>query len=161
MSVQEPPGSTSPIKPKPEISPKPQTSSPPLGERGSELRRSGGKVKRIVNKFSKQESSEKAEPTVNGSAGVKPVKRLKRPPTIKPKPRVNPQLQKEPGQAPPLPAKRRTLKKQKPLVGGEDGEGSSVEGGRSGTVGLKLIPSYRMGGMHRESHTFHSLKTCS
>uniref|UniRef100_A0A3Q0SLK6 Rho guanine nucleotide exchange factor 15b n=1 Tax=Amphilophus citrinellus TaxID=61819 RepID=A0A3Q0SLK6_AMPCI len=77
MSVQEPPMSTLPIKPeakpKPEIPPKPQPSSPPLGERGSNIRRSGGKVKRIVNKFSKQESNEKAEPAANGTPDGKEV----------------------------------------------------------------------------------------
>uniref|UniRef100_A0A3Q4M5S2 Rho guanine nucleotide exchange factor 15b n=1 Tax=Neolamprologus brichardi TaxID=32507 RepID=A0A3Q4M5S2_NEOBR len=71
MSVQEPPTSTSPFKPeakpRPEIPPKPQCSSPPLLERDSNVRRSGGKVKRIVNQFSKQESTERLEPATNGT----------------------------------------------------------------------------------------------
>lgn len=138
MSVQEPPTSTSPFKPeakpRPEIPPKPQCSSPTLGERDSNVRRSGGKVKRIVNQFSKQESTERLEPATHGTAEVKPVRQTKRPPTIKPKPRVRLQLQKEAEQAaPPLPKKRsRLAKKQKELGGGEEGDRSSVEGGRSG-----------------------------
>lgn len=158
MSVQEPPTSTLPskpeAKPKPEIPPKPQPSSPPLGERGSNIRRSGGKVKRIVNKFSKQESNEKAEPAANGTAEIKPGKRSKRPPTIKPKPRVNPQLQKEAGQAPPLPVKKsRILRKQKPLVGGEDGGGSSVEGGRSEPDGKEVEVELTGGGEVEVEHS--------
>lgn len=149
MSVQEPPTSTLPFKPeakpRPEIPPKPQCSSPPLGERDSNVRRSGGKVKRIVNQFSKQESTERLEPATNGTAEVKPVRRSKRPPTIKPKPRVRLQLQKEAEQAaPPLPKKRsRLVKKQKEIGGEEEGDRSSVEGGRSGKTGPKHMHNGR------------------
>lgn len=144
MSVQEASQrSTSPSplkpepKPRPEIPPKPspQTGSPPLGDRGGSP--SEGKVKRIVNKFSKKEfvPSDPAGQPTNGTAKFTPNKRLKRPPTIKPKPgRASRQLQTGGEQAPPLPLKRRTLQKQKERDGGEEGDSVSVEGGRSGTV---------------------------
>lgn len=158
MSVQEPPTSTLPFKPeakpRPEIPPKPQCSSPPLGERDSNVRRSGGKVKRIVNQFSKQESTERLEPATNGTAEVKPVRRSKRPPTIKPKPRVRLQLQKEAEQAaPPLPKKRsRLVKKQKEIGGEEEGDRSSVEGGRSEPDGKEVEVEHPGGGKVETEH---------
>ena len=89
----------------------------------------GGKVKNLVNSFSK--SSEVQKQPANGAAELKMGKRFKRPPTIKPKPHrtsLPPQIKLE--QAPPLPMKRtRALKKQKSSRG-EDGD--SVEGDRSG-----------------------------
>lgn len=151
MSVQEAsqrPTLPLPLKPeakqRPEIPPKPstQTSSPPLGDRGSSTSASGGKVKRIVNKFSKQESepNEPGEQPTNGTSDLTPSKRFKRPPTIKPKPgRTSLQLQIRGEQAPPLPLKRsRILQKQKESVGGEEVDSISVEGGRSGTVDFNL-----------------------
>lgn len=135
MSVQERPTSPLPlkteVKPRPEIPPKPQASSPTPGDR-----RSSGKVKRIVNKFSKQESIEAKEEPANVATELLPNKKFKRPPTIKPKPGRNGlQRQVAAEQAPPLPMKRsRILQKQKDSVGGEDGDSISVEGGRSGTV---------------------------
>ncbi|XP_026017881.1 rho guanine nucleotide exchange factor 15 [Astatotilapia calliptera] len=162
MSVQEPPTSTSPFKPeakpRPEIPPKPQCSSPTLGERDSNVRRSGGKVKRIVNQFSKQESTERLEPATNGTAEGKPVRQSKRPPTIKPKPRVRLQLQKEAEQAaPPLPKKRsRLAKKQKELDGGEEGDRSSVEGGRSEPDGKEVEVELTGGDKVEAEHSHHT-----
>ncbi|XP_042256620.1 rho guanine nucleotide exchange factor 15 [Thunnus maccoyii] len=154
MSVQEvspPPTSPLPLKPetkpRPEIPPKPstQTSSPPLGDRGS-----SGKVKRIVNKFSKQESAsnEANEHPTNGSAELKTSKRFKRPPTIKPKPgRASLQLQIGREQAPPLPAKRsRVPQKQKESLGGEEGDGIGVEGRRSAPDGKEVEVQLNGGG---------------
>lgn len=143
MSVQEAsqrPTSPKPLKPEPkprlEIPPKPtpQTSCPPLGDRGISTRLSGGKVKRIVNKFSIQDSNEPAEQPTNGTAKLRSIKRFKRPPTVKPKPgRASLQLQISGEKAPPLPVKRsRTLQKQEG-GGAEEGDTISVEGGRSGT----------------------------
>lgn len=151
MSVQEAsqrptsPSSLKPeAKPRPEIPPKPspQASSPPLGDKGSGTSHSGGKVKEIVNKFSRPESvpSDPVEQPTNGTAEITANKRFKRPPTIKPKPgRANLQLQIGGEQAPPLPMKRsRILQKQRERGGGEEGDGISVEGDRSGTVDFKM-----------------------
>lgn len=149
MSVQEAPQrASSPVlvkpeaKPRPEIPPKPSTqpNSPPPGDRGSSTSVSEGKVKRIVNKFSTQEQvpKESGEKPSNGTAEFKAGERLKRPPTIKPKPgRASLQLQLGGEQAPPLPVKR--SKKQKESERGEDGDSISVEGGRSGTVELTRL----------------------
>ncbi|KAG7243418.1 hypothetical protein INR49_011875 [Caranx melampygus] len=155
MSVQETPHQPeSPLhckpepKPRPEIPPKPttQASSPPLGDRGS----SSGKVKRIVSKFSNQGSVSKrpeARPT-NGTTGHKSHSRFKRAPTIKPKPnRSSLQLQIGTEQAPPLPMKRsRLLHKQKEILGGDEGGGVSVEGGRSEPDGKEVEVQLIRGG---------------
>lgn len=96
---------------------------------------SEGKVKRIVNKFSKQGSvqNEPGDQPTNGTAEVTPSKRFKRPPTIKPKPhRASLQFQIGGEQAPPLPVKR--SRKPKEIEQGEEGDSISVEGGRSGTA---------------------------
>uniref|UniRef100_UPI0037E9B51A ephexin-1 n=1 Tax=Semicossyphus pulcher TaxID=241346 RepID=UPI0037E9B51A len=152
MSVQEAPQrptSPSPLKPepkpRPEIPPKPSTQpgSPPLGERGgSSTSLSGGKVKRIVDKFSKQDSlqNDPGEHPTNGAADVKVSKRFKRPPTVKPKPpRASLQLQLGGEQAPPLPKKRsRVPQKPRESVGGEEADGVSVEGGRSAPDGKEV-----------------------
>lgn len=146
MSVQDtsrrattPPPLKPEAKPRPHIPPKPspQCTSPPLGERGSFLRLSGGKVKSIVSKFSKNDSMEAEEQPTNGAAEPKAVKRFKRPPTVKPKPnRASLQLQLGGEKAPPLPVKRsRTLKRQNEIEGEADSIG--VEGGRSGRVGWR------------------------
>lgn len=124
------------VKPKPDIPPKPapQSDSAPVGDAGSIMSLSEGKVKRIVNKFSKKETELGHQPA-NGTAGGTPDKRFRRPPTIKPKPgRASLQLQIGGEQAPPLPMKRsRKLKETEP---GEEGSSISVEGGRSGTAGF-------------------------
>ncbi|KAM6894737.1 rho guanine nucleotide exchange factor 19 [Lycodopsis pacificus] len=167
MSVQEAsqrPTSPLPLKPaakpKPAIpqKPSPQTGSPPLGDRGGSASLSGGKVKRIVNKFSKQDSTEPAgaKPT-NGTAARAPlIKRLKRPPTVKPKPgRASLQLQIGGEKAPPLPEKRsRTLQSQKGGErGGEEGDGISVEGGRSAPDGKEVEIPLIVGGEAEAEHS--------
>lgn len=143
MSVEEAPQQPTPplfltldVKPKPVIAPKPpaQASSPsPEDTDGSKV--SSGKVKSIVHKFSKQESTAE-EHHANDAADASQSKRLKSPPPVKPKPaRVSQQLHPEAQQAPPLPAKKRgTLQKQKECVHGEEADSISVAGGRSGTV---------------------------
>ncbi|XP_039997391.1 rho guanine nucleotide exchange factor 15 [Xiphias gladius] len=166
MSVQEAsqrPTLPLPLKPeakqRPEIPPKPstQTSSPPLGDRGSSTSASGGKVKRIVNKFSKQESepNEPGEQPTNGTSDLTPSKRFKRPPTIKPKPgRTSLQLQIRGEQAPPLPLKRsRILQKQKESVGGEEVDSISVEGGRSAPDGKEVEVKLIGGGEAESEHS--------
>lgn len=121
-------------KPRPEIPPKPSPECSSPSEPGSIKSLSEGKVKRIVNKFSKQDSVHKdngVQPT-NGTE-VTPSKRFKRPPTIKPKPcRSSLQLQTGAEQAPPLPVKR--SRKPKDTEQGEEADSISVEGGRSGTA---------------------------
>lgn len=159
MSVQERPTSPLPLKPeakpRPEIPPKPQQGSPPLGDRGTSSRRSGGKVKRIVSKFSKQDSNERVEQPTNGTAELTPSKRFKRPPTIKPKPgRASLQLLVGGEQAPPLPMKRsRILKKQKETEGGEEGDSISVEGGRSAPDGKEVEVQLIGGGEVEAEHS--------
>ncbi|XP_029975493.1 rho guanine nucleotide exchange factor 15 [Salarias fasciatus] len=131
MSLQERPVSPSPLKPeakpKPEIPPKPQPASSPLGEKGH----GGGKVKRIVNKFSQSEADEAAErPANNGTAEGKPSKHFKKPPTVRPRPdHAGLQLQLAAEQAPPLPMKKRSLlRKQSSVAGDEDGGRSAPDG---------------------------------
>ena len=151
MSVHEaslPPTAPLPPKPeaktRPEIPPKPstQSSSPPLGDENGEESLAAGKVKRIVNKFSKKEVAlnEANELPANSSTKFKPSKPFKRAPTIKPKPsRASLPLQLSREQAPPLPAKRsRNPQKKQEGVGGEEGDSISVEGRRSGTAGLRM-----------------------
>ncbi|CAJ1086208.1 rho guanine nucleotide exchange factor 15-like [Xyrichtys novacula] len=164
MSLQEPPQRPlSPLplkhepKPRPEIPPKPSTqpSSPPQGVRSSSSSSSlsGGNVKRIVDKFTKQESVEAREHPTNGTTEVKRSGRFKRPPSIKPKPRrISLQLEIGGEQAPPLPMKRsRVPQKQKESVGGEEGDSISVEeGGRSAPDG-KEVEVQPIGGGEAES----------
>ncbi|XP_027143742.1 rho guanine nucleotide exchange factor 15 isoform X1 [Larimichthys crocea] len=159
MSVQEAPQrATSPLplkpeaKPRPEIPPKPsaQSNSPPLAHSSSNTSLSEGKVKRIVNQFSKQESeqSEPGEQLTNGTAEVKPLKRFKRPPTVKPKPgRASLPLKLGREQAPPLPAKRSRKPKER---GGEEGDSVSLEGGRSAPDG-KEVETQPIGGAEAEA----------
>ncbi|KAM9335568.1 uncharacterized protein arhgef15b [Symphorus nematophorus] len=166
MSVQEASQqATAPLpvkpeaKPRPEIPPKPSTqpSPPPLGDRGSSASLSEGNVKRIVNKFSKQESlpNEPGEQATNGTAEVTPIKRSRRPPTIKPKPgRAILQLQTGGEQAPPLPAKR--SRKPKESERREEGDSISVEGGRSAPDG-KEVEVQLIGGSEAEAeHSPHT-----
>lgn len=143
MSVQdasEGPSLPSCLKPearaRPRILPKPtatQSSSPPPGESSNTTDFTTGKVKRIVNKFSKHE-----EPPTNGTTKIKPIRRSGRPPTIKPKPQsTGAKAPVSSAHAPPLPMKRsRLLQKQKELSGEEEGAGVSVEISRSGKVNL-------------------------
>ncbi|XP_031707301.1 ephexin-1 [Anarrhichthys ocellatus] len=169
MSVQEAsqrPTSPLPLKPaakpKPAIpqKPSPQTGSPLLGDGGGSASLSGGKVKRIVNKFSKQDSAEPVggKPTNGTAAKVPVIKRLKRPPTVKPKPgRSSLQLQIGGEKAPPLPVKRsRTLQLQKEGEGGEEGDGISVEGGRSAPDGKEVEIPLIVGGEAEAEHSSHT-----
>lgn len=138
MSVQEASLPLKPqAKPRPDVAPKPstQSSSPPLeGNTVSTPDLSTGKVKSIVNKFSLQNSvsNDPEERAANGAAKVKQIRRLKRPPTVKPKPgRARLPLQIGGEQAPPLPIKR----SQKPKDGEQVEESNGIsaeEGGRSG-----------------------------
>ncbi|XP_047466011.1 rho guanine nucleotide exchange factor 15 [Mugil cephalus] len=157
MSAQERPPSPSvpkpEAKPRPEIPPKPslQVSPPSPRARGGSSSRSAGKVKRIVNKFSRQESSEWAEQPTNGTAEPKPIKKFKRPPTIKPKPgRAKVQLQIGAEQAPPLPMKRSRRLQKQDSMGGDTGDGIGVEGGRSAPDG-KEVEVEPMGGGEAEA----------
>ncbi|XP_070849054.1 ephexin-1 [Chaetodon trifascialis] len=159
MSVQEASQkATSPpeAKPRPEIPPKPspQAGSPPLGDQGSTQTLPAGKVKRIVSKFSRQESvaNEPAEQPTNGTAEVTTSKRFRRPPTVKPKPgRARLQLQIRGEQAPPLPVKR----SRKPKEGerGEEGDSISMEGGRSAPDGKEVEINLIGGGEVEAEHS--------
>lgn len=127
MSEQERPPRPQ-AKHRPEIPPKPPAQPEPAPLRGSQSA-SEGKVKSIVNKFSKQDSEEGA---LNGSLKLPKIKRLKRPPTIKPKPgRASLPLQIG-ERAPPLPMKR--SRKPKEAAQTEQGNFVDVKGSRSGTV---------------------------
>ncbi|XP_029311143.1 rho guanine nucleotide exchange factor 15 [Cottoperca gobio] len=141
--------SPGPLKPRPDIPPKPHSSSPPLGDRGSSSRLSGGKVKRIVNKFSKKESNEPRELPTNGTAGRTAIKRFKRPPTVKPKPgRASLQLQIGGQKVPPLPVKMsRSLR---------DGNSISVEGGRSAPDGKEVETQLTGGDGAEAAHRPHT-----
>lgn len=138
-------------KPKPELPPKPatQASSPPLGDRGSCTRLSGGKVKRIVHKFSKQESVPAEQPT-NGTT-----KQVRRPPSTMPKPgRQSLQLQVNEEQAPPLPMKRsRFLKTQRDSEGGDEGDDITMEGSRSAPDGKEVEVQLIGGGEEEAEHS--------
>ncbi|KAM9836837.1 uncharacterized protein arhgef15b [Aulostomus maculatus] len=153
-ATQRPP-SPSPLKPeakpRPEIPPKPltQTTSPTLEDSVPGL--PAGKVKRIVNKFSKQEvvPNDAGEQLTNGSAELKEVKK---PPTIKPKPGRT-SLQLHVGeQAPPLPMKRSRILQKKSL-GPEEGDGIGAEGSRSAPDGKEVEVQLVGGG---ESEVEHS-----
>lgn len=122
-------------KPRPEIPPKPsmQSTSPPLDDSDSIVTVSEGKVKSIVNKFSKQEQSKKGDQPSNGVAEVTSIKHFKRPPTTKPKPRrTSLPIQQGDVQAPPLPVKR--TRRPKEIEQGEEANGVIVQGGRSGKL---------------------------
>nr|XP_019951328.1 PREDICTED: rho guanine nucleotide exchange factor 15-like isoform X2 [Paralichthys olivaceus] len=165
MSVQEasqgqtlPPTMKPEAKPRPDIPPKPssQTGSPPLGDGGDGTNLSSGKVKRIVNKFSKQNSvQEEAEERPTNGTSVTQSKRLRRPPTIKPKPgRSSLQLQIKEEQAPPLPMKRsRIQQKQTKSLGGDGGDGISVDGGRSAPDGKEVEVQLIGGGEAEVGHS--------
>lgn len=142
MSVQDAsqqpalPSSLQPeAKPRPEIPPKPSTQACSTSEDGdSSKNRPGGKVQRIVNKFSKQDPAAEEQPT-NGTAEPAQCINLKNPPPVKPKPRRSQPIHIEVEQAPPpLPMKRGTLQKPRKCVQREEGDSASVAGGRSGTV---------------------------
>ncbi|KAF0029249.1 hypothetical protein F2P81_018354 [Scophthalmus maximus] len=163
MSVQEASErQTSPLavkpeaKQRPEIPPKPSATpgSPPLGDGGSAASLPCGKVKRIVSKFSKQESVS-SEPEERPSNGTSELKRLRRPPTVKPKPcRTGLRLQVTAEQAPPLPLKRsRILQRQRESEGGDEGDGSGVEGGRSAPDGKEVEFQLIGGGEAEAEHS--------
>lgn len=129
MSDPELSESPSPLKretkSKPEIPPKPS----PSADSNSSLEISGGKVKNIVSRLSKQDLNG----LVNGTADITPPKEAKRPPKTKPKPdRSSIQLQVSAEQTPPLPMKRSVFaRKQKENERGE--EADDTDGGRPGT----------------------------
>ncbi|XP_063756998.1 rho guanine nucleotide exchange factor 15 isoform X2 [Eleginops maclovinus] len=160
MSVQEASPLKPQAKPRPHIAPKPspESTTPPFGDRGSSARRSGGKVKRIVSKFSKNDSTEVGEQPTNGTAEPKAIKRFKRPPTVKPKPdRARLQLQLAGEKAPPLPVKRnRVLKRQTECRGGEEGDSIGVEGGRSAPDGKEVETQMVGGGEADKEHSPHT-----
>lgn len=141
MSAQEEP--LKPLaKPRPEIPPKPSPQpdpSPPAGDAVAVQSVSGGKVKSIVSKFSRQDSvsHESEDGAVNGSPEATKIKRLKRPPTIKPKPKSGRASlpTRLVGQAPPLPMKR--SRRPKVVVPADRGNHANVEGSRSGRVIIK------------------------
>lgn len=138
MSEQEEPLRAQ-AKPRPEIPPKPsaQPDSSPLPGNASGVQNvSEGKVKSIVSRFSRQDSvsNQTEDRAVNGSPKVTKVKRLKRPPTIKPKPKAGrTSLPARMGQqAPPLPMKRSQKTKEADRV--EEVNSVHVEASRSGTL---------------------------
>ncbi|KAG7497967.1 rho guanine nucleotide exchange factor 15-like [Solea senegalensis] len=171
MSVQDasqtstlPSSLKSEAKPKPELLPKPatQASSPPLGDRGSCTGVSGGKVKRIVHKFSKHEPVSEQQPT-NGTSEPKPIRTVRRPPSTKPKPgRPSLQHQVKEEQAPPLPMKRsRFLKKQIESEEGDEGDGVTMEGSRSEPDGKEGEVQLIGGGEEETEHSSdESLSPC-
>lgn len=135
--------------PRPEIPPKPQPpDSPPLGERGSPGRRSGGMVQSIVTKFNKKEPDPSAARAKNINGKAEPIyRRISRPPTIKPKPgRLSLPLQ-----PPPLPMKRsKYLKKQASVRRNEVNRARSEPDG-------KEVDAHGMSGGEADSE--HSLDT--
>ncbi|XP_056156288.1 rho guanine nucleotide exchange factor 15 isoform X2 [Lampris incognitus] len=156
---------TSPPPPKPEARSKPcipvkpslQSDSTSLGDRGDKARTSGGKVKKIVNRFSQQETAQTAEEEkpANGTSEPAPVKSIKRAPTVKPKPaHVSLPIQKGGGQAPPLPLKkgyilrRHSNRAARETPAEEEGNGIVVEGGRSAPDG-KEVDLHLTGGGER------------
>lgn len=128
-------------KPRPELPPKPShPSSPPLGERGSATRLSGGKVKSIVSKFSQQKTAPSAVAFKHTNGDAKRVpRRFRRPPTVKPKPgRLSLQLQMRTEQAPPLPLKRSKILQKQKGIGAHEEESVGVKGGRSAPDGKEV-----------------------
>lgn len=126
MSVQDRPVSPA----KPELKPKPEApprtllgnSISPVGG-GSGSGSAHGKVKKMAQRFTKEDSTEAGEQLVNGSAELSAGKQVKKPPEVKPKPdsiSVLPQVGAE--QAPPLPKKRSRFLKQKSGSTGEESE---------------------------------------
>lgn len=143
MSEQEGPPRPQ-AKPRPEIPPKPSAQPDPAALTGGGQNVSGAKVKSIVSKFNRQDSvsNEREESAVNGSPKVTKIKRLKRPPTVKPKPKQGrASLPLRLGeQAPPLPMKRSRKPKETERV--EERNDVDVEGSRSGTVITKDMMNY-------------------
>ncbi|TNM93824.1 hypothetical protein fugu_002000 [Takifugu bimaculatus] len=143
MSAQEEPLKPQ-AKPRPEIPPKPSPQpgpSPPTGDAVTAQSVSGGKVKSIVSKFSRQDSvsNESEDGAVNGSPEAAKIKRLRRPPTIKPKPksgRASLPMRTGGEHAPPLPMKR--SQKPKVVVPADGGNDADVEGSRSEPDGKEV-----------------------
>ncbi|XP_011604978.2 rho guanine nucleotide exchange factor 15 [Takifugu rubripes] len=151
MSAQEKPLKPQ-AKPRPEIPPKPSPQpdpSPPTGDAVTAQSVSGGKVKSIVSKFSRQDSvsNESEDGAVNGSPEAAKIKRLRRPPTIKPKPksgRASLPMRTGGEQAPPLPMKR--SQKPKVVVPADGGNDADVEGSRSEPDGKEVEVEVEVGG---------------
>lgn len=126
MSEQEGPLDP-PAKPRPEVPPKPSAQP--------EAPSSEGKVRSIVSKFSRQDSvsKETEDRAVNGSSKVTKMKRVRRPPSVKPKPKAaRASLPARLGQqAPPLPVKSSRKPKEADRV--EERSDVHAEGSRSGT----------------------------
>uniref|UniRef100_A0AAV2KRZ4 Rho guanine nucleotide exchange factor 15 n=1 Tax=Knipowitschia caucasica TaxID=637954 RepID=A0AAV2KRZ4_KNICA len=121
---------------RPEIPPKPLAPhSPPLGERGSPARRSGGMVQSIVTKFSKKEPDPTVASNKNTNGTSEPIyRKISRPPSVKPKPgRLSLPLL-----PPPLPKKRSQFLRKQESVGGNESEPGGKEGG--GDVYSELSP---------------------
>ncbi|XP_038140858.1 rho guanine nucleotide exchange factor 15 [Cyprinodon tularosa] len=128
------------IKPKPEIPPRSmlRNSTSPVGGTSSSDT-TPGKVKKIAERFTKQDPSEAGEHLVNGSPELSSNKQSKKPPEIKPKPDISytqPQVGTE--QVPPLPKKRSRLpKKQRESIDG-NGEDMNTDRGRSAPDGKEV-----------------------
>ncbi|XP_036072471.1 ephexin-1 isoform X2 [Oryzias melastigma] len=134
MSDPELSESPSPLKretkSKPEIPPKPS----PSADSNSSLEISGGKVKNIVSRLSKQDLNG----LVNGTADITPPKEAKRPPKTKPKPdRSSIQLQVSAEQTPPLPMKRSVFARKQKENEREE-EADDTDGGRPAPDGKEV-----------------------
>lgn len=165
MSEQDEPAKAQ-AKARPEVPPKPPAPEPEPAPPAPALQNlSEGKVKSIVNKFSRQDSvsNETEQRHVNGSSKVTRIKRLKRPPTVKPKPKAGraslpPQTRE---QAPPLPMKR--SRKPKEAHPAEEDNHVHAEGSRSGRViinedvGTAGISGFMGGGVASAGLQPHSL----
>lgn len=137
MSKQE----QTPSLVKPEVKQRPelpvrsseQSSSCSPADRDDASEPSEGKVKDIVNKFTKQESREQEEHANNCYSEL--LTCIKKPPAVKPKPgRISSPPQARAEEAPPLPKKRsRFLNKRSRSAEGVEPKGTSA-GGRSGTA---------------------------
>lgn len=147
MSIQEgPQRAPSPVpikpeaKPRPEIPPKPSlqpSTSPPPDHSGSITATSEGKVKSIVNKFRQQEQSEQADQAPDDVGELNSLKRFKKPPVIRPKPRrASFPMQPVDQQAPPLPMKR--SRRPKESESAREEEALSVKCGRSGELAIDV-----------------------
>ncbi|XP_068164661.1 rho guanine nucleotide exchange factor 15 [Antennarius striatus] len=153
MSDQEaPPQATSPpplkADNKPNIPPKPpaQTTPPPPGGRAGSTTPTEGKVRSIVDKFSKQGrvGDQGAEQSTNATLGMPRMRRFRRPPTLKPKP----QRASLPLEAPPLPLKR--SRRPRASQWSDEGGGVNMEGARSEPDG-KEVDAQPIGGGEAEA----------
>ncbi|CAL8327179.1 unnamed protein product [Lota lota] len=143
-----PPSST---KPKPTILPKPSFDGSDAHPQDKEVTLAG-KVKKIVDSLSQGQT------TLNSAPEPKVIKK---PPTVKPKPRSKLGVARveEAEQAPPLPEKRNRRLKQANAVGlrsapplGEEGNNLGVEGGRSAPDGKEVELQLPGGGGAEAEH---------